>query len=210
MKVKVRTDRDGAEPVANVKLAYRDVVRGGDGASSGDLALLVKSDGSGQGDLDPFVAARVERSRTAETLTEANQLFELGHASEAKAKLDRRADGWEVTRHRAVALATSSPFAAPPPGNRGLDGDFEDQLSAVNQAESTFGAAAASAAPRAIAQGKAASGGLAQPAAPSPSRASSAPEPSRRQRDGIIRRASPFAARTRASEWPRSGRIIRE
>ena len=64
-----------------------------EGRCSGSLALDVRSDGSAQRDLDPFVAARVERNRTARALTEANELFEHGRGDEARAALARRQSG---------------------------------------------------------------------------------------------------------------------
>ncbi|HVJ94536.1 MAG TPA: VWA domain-containing protein, partial [Labilithrix sp.] len=89
VKLRVPTDRDGDQPVADVKLAFRDLVKKSDGSCGGNLTVGVK-DGAAQEELDPFVAARLERSRTAQTLTEANRLFEAGRAGEARAKLAAR------------------------------------------------------------------------------------------------------------------------
>ncbi|MEO8877224.1 MAG: VWA domain-containing protein, partial [Polyangiaceae bacterium] len=78
---------NGAQPVASVKLTYRDLVRQDDGAAFGQLAVLRDSEITTPDAVDPFVEARLERSKTASTLTEANTLFEQGHIAEANKKL---------------------------------------------------------------------------------------------------------------------------
>src|SRR5262249_15914647 len=75
VKLRVPTDRDGDAQVAGLKLAFRDLVKQTDGTQNGTLSVAIKADGSEQKELDPFVAARLERSRTAQTLTDANKLF---------------------------------------------------------------------------------------------------------------------------------------
>ena len=147
LRVHVPADADGAQPVAQLALAYRDIVERDEGRCSGSLALDVRSDGSAQRDLDPFVAARVERNRTTRALTEANELFEHGRGDEARAALARRQSELAVVAKPAVAAATAMPepsraFARP------VDKDFDEQQSALAQAQSGFaGPAAASAAP---------------------------------------------------------------
>ncbi|MBX3188992.1 MAG: VWA domain-containing protein [Labilithrix sp.] len=138
VKLTVPADRDGSRQIADVKLTYRDLVKKADATSTGTLALDVKSDGSEQRDLDPFVAARVERSRTAATLTEANKLFESGRVAEARAKLATRKVELKKTEEGALAAASSQPFAAPRRAARSLDRDFSDQALAVAEAERNF------------------------------------------------------------------------
>ena len=139
VKLRVPADRDGSQPVADVKLAYRDLVKKSDASASGSLAVLVKSDGSEQRDLDPFVAARVERSRTALTLTEANKLFEAGRVDEARAKLATRKTDLKKTGDDALALAAARPTTiAPARASRSLDRDFEEQAGAIANAEKNF------------------------------------------------------------------------
>lgn len=140
VKLRVPTDREGSQPVADVKLAFRDLVKKSDASCSGSLAVAVKSDGSEQKDMDPFVAARLERSRTAQTLTEANKLFESGRTEEARAKLAERKGDLAKAKSGALALATAtaSPFAAPPRASKPLARDFDDQSAAVAQAEANF------------------------------------------------------------------------
>jgi Ca-activated chloride channel family protein len=144
VKLRVPSDHDGSQSIADVKLAFRDLVKKSDASCNGSLVLAVKSDGSEQKDMDPFVAARLERSRTAQTLTEANKLFEAGRGDEARAKLASRKSDLAKAKTGALALATataspSNPFAAAPPrAAKPLARDFDDQSAAVAQAEANF------------------------------------------------------------------------
>ena len=138
VKLRVPTDRDGDQPVADLKLAFRDLVKKADGTCNGRLTLAVRDDGSEQKDLDPFVAARLERSRTAQTLTEANKLFEAGRVGEARAKLAARKSDLKKSESSALAVAAASPFSAPRRSARALDRDFADQSAAVDEAEQNF------------------------------------------------------------------------
>jgi Ca-activated chloride channel family protein len=139
VKLRVPTDRDGDQPVADLKLAFRDLAKKSDAATSASLALAVKADGSEQRDLDPFVAARLERTRTAQTLTDANKLFEAGRVGEARAKLSARKDDLKKTETLALAAASGAPAsAAPRRAAKGLGRDFDDQLDAVSEAERSF------------------------------------------------------------------------
>jgi Ca-activated chloride channel family protein len=146
VRVHVPADADGAEPVARLGLAYRDVGRRDEGRCSGTLALDVRSDGSAQRELDPFVSARVERSRTARALTEANDLFEKGRGKDASEALARRQRELSAAGPAAVAAATAMPrearaFARP------VDKDFDDQSAAVAQAQAGFASGASANAP---------------------------------------------------------------
>ena len=139
IKLRVPADREGMQPVADVKLTYRDLVQKSDGAAVGALALMVTTDGAAQTDLDPFVAARLERSKTAQTLTEANLLFENGRGAEARDKL--AAQSKELAKSEVVArsfAARNRPAAAAPRNSRGVDDDFNQQRAAVAQAEASF------------------------------------------------------------------------
>jgi Ca-activated chloride channel family protein len=139
VKLRVPADHDGSQPVADVKLAYRDLVKKSDGNCGGNLSLAIRSDGSEQKELDPFVAARVERSRTASTLTEANKLFEAGRVTEARQKLATRTNELKKTENESLAFARNAPAdAAPRRAAKSLDRDFEDQLGAVAQADRNF------------------------------------------------------------------------
>ncbi|HEY8088720.1 MAG TPA: VWA domain-containing protein [Polyangiaceae bacterium] len=145
LKVRVPADSDGDRAVADLSLTYRDVVAKQDARCSGSLALDVRNDGTAQRELDPFVAARVERSRTARTLTDANELFRKGKADDARAELSRRQREIAVASPTAVAAASALPqasraFARP------VDKDFEAQEHALSEAQSGFIAGAGGAA----------------------------------------------------------------
>jgi Ca-activated chloride channel family protein len=140
VRVHVPADADGSQPVTRLALAYRDVVRRDDGRCAGDLALEVRSDGSAQRELDPFVAARVERNRTAKALTEANELFSKGKADDARATLAKRQR--DLEREATPAIAAASALPAPARAHaRAIDKDFGDQQAALEQAQSGFGGA---------------------------------------------------------------------
>ena len=163
VKLRVPTQTNGDQPVADVKLAFRDLVKRADGMETGSLSIAVKSDGSEQKDLDPFVAARLARSRTGQTLTEANRLFEAGHVDEARARLEARKVDLHRTESAALAFAAATPTAAPRRSAISLDRDFDDQTAAVAEAEANFAHAPA-------AKAGAGAGGFAAP----PSRAGKA------------------------------------
>ncbi len=147
VKLRVPAEHQGKQAVADVKLAYRDLLKRSDAAHDGALTLDVRADGSEQRDLDPFVAARLERSRTAQTLTDVNRLFEAGRVDEARARLASRRD--ELNRTSAIAVASAKTTAAPARPARSLDRDFADQLGAVAQAEASFAPPPAAAGPAA-------------------------------------------------------------
>jgi len=137
VKLRVPTDRDGDQPVADLKLAFRDLAKKADGSCSGSLTLAVND--AGQKDLDPFVAARLERSRTASTLTEANKLFEQGRIGDARAKLASRSADLRRNEGSIVAAASAAPSAvAPRRPTKSVARDFDDQSDALASAERQF------------------------------------------------------------------------
>jgi Ca-activated chloride channel family protein len=135
VKLNVPSDKEGTQAVAGIRLAYKDLGRKADGSCGGDLALKVVSDGSAQGDLDPFVAARLERSRTAKALLESNELFEQGKFEEARQLLQKQRD--ELSKTASLAKPAAKHMAGPRP-TRGVDADFEGQIAAVDKAEANF------------------------------------------------------------------------
>ena len=86
--------------------------------------------------VEGLLEARLERSKTASTLTEANALFEQGRVAEANKKLADQASELKAT-------ATVARAAAKAKGEKddALAGDFDKQLAAVSTAESNFAAA---------------------------------------------------------------------
>jgi len=129
VKLRVPTDHDGALPVVDVKLTYRDLSAGADASFGGALGVTIKSEGADR-DMDPFVQARVERSLTARTLTEANELVNAGRLDEARARLAARsadlASARAVTRH--------APPRPAPARARSFGRDFDDQAAALDEA----------------------------------------------------------------------------
>jgi Ca-activated chloride channel homolog len=141
VRVHVPADADGTRPVVHMTLAYHDVLHRDQGTCEGSLAVDVRSDGSAQRELDPFVAARVERSRTARALTDANDLFEKGRGDDARAALASRQNELARAGRAASAAATAMPivgrgFARP------VDKDFGEQEAALSRAQSGFAASA--------------------------------------------------------------------
>jgi Ca-activated chloride channel family protein len=136
LRTRVPSDADGSQPVASFSLTYRDVRQRLDARCGGSLEVDVRSDGTAQQDLDPFVAARFERSLTAHTLTEANDLFEHGKGDEARRKLeDRHAALARAAAPAVAATATAAPLAL---GQRTVASDFEGQVAALEQAQAGF------------------------------------------------------------------------
>jgi Ca-activated chloride channel family protein len=126
MKLRVPADAAGTTEVADVKLTYTDLVRREPGSCDGNLALVVTADpNAAQKDMDPIVATRFERSRTAQTLTQVNDLFAQGQVSAALGLLQQQKDNLD----KAAALARRSP--RPP---RAVARDLATQQSAVSRA----------------------------------------------------------------------------
>ena len=143
MKLKVPADQDGVQPVADVRLTYRDLVSKGDGGCEGKLAVMVSSDPNEvQKDLDPFVATRLERSRTAQTLSEVNRLFEDGKVKEALDRLKKQEDN--VAKTEALTRAAPRMARPAPPMHNAPKPDFDDDLS---RQRDTLNKAAANIAP---------------------------------------------------------------
>jgi Ca-activated chloride channel family protein len=189
IKLKVPADREGTQAVADVKLAYRDLLKKSDGSASGNLSLAIRSDGTEQRELDPFVAARVERSRTATTLTDANKLFEQGRVDEARAKLARRQVELKRIEDESLAFAKASPSkSAPARSAKSLDKDFEDQLGAVATADRNFAPAPPTAARPANISGRGQGfGGAGGPVATSPAAAPATVSPQSREGKASVR-----------------------
>jgi Ca-activated chloride channel family protein len=139
LKVRVPADSDGDHGVADLSLAYRDVIARQDAHCAGQLALDVRSDGTAQRDLDPFVAARVERSRTSRALTDANELFKRGRVGDARDALARREKELATASPTAVAAASALPLASRAFA-RPVDKDFGDQKHALDEAQAGFAA----------------------------------------------------------------------
>jgi Ca-activated chloride channel family protein len=115
-------------------MAYSDLsssALGNHGECEGRLAALLTDDASAVSELDPVVATRMQKSQTAATLTEANDLFNSGRADEARRKLSTRLDA--LNKEKAAAVA-----AAPAPARPKLEREFSAQEQALGAANSGF------------------------------------------------------------------------
>jgi Ca-activated chloride channel family protein len=141
VKLRVPADKEGALDIADVKLTYKDLVRRDAGTCDGKLSLVVSSDPSAvQKDMDPIVATRFERSRTAQTLDEVNTLFAQGNVNAALGLLQQQRANLE--KAQAVARRPS-PMHRPPP-SPAVVRDLEAQEQAVSRAAAQPSAAPSS------------------------------------------------------------------
>ena len=153
-RVRVDASAAGERPVAQATLRFSDANTGERGECSGALSLVVTRDADELAPLDAVVAARVQRSETARTLTEANQLFASGRGQLAQQRLSKKLD--TLKQERKAALS-----AAPAARARELESDFERQERALGAAAEGFAepppsavGSAAPAKPQALRKGK--------------------------------------------------------
>ena len=90
IRLRVPRGAAGERPVAAVRLHYNDLAEGSAGDCEGELVAQLSDDSSAIAQLDGLVSARVSSSETAETLEEANALFNSGRAEEAQQVLARK------------------------------------------------------------------------------------------------------------------------
>jgi Ca-activated chloride channel family protein len=163
VKLRVPADRAGVQPVAQMTLAYRDLTTQKAATSTGALALKIV-DGAGS-DIDPFVEARLERSRTAQSLTEANALFAQGRVEEAKNKLALQQQEIANVEKQAKTVAPHVSRRAPARSSIALDEDFTTQRDAIARADKGFAIPPPNASPAA---GAPIAAGKSPPPAPKP------------------------------------------
>ena len=143
LKLRVPVGVEGNRPIAAMHLAYKDMLAHGAGHANGELALAVVAPDAAQKDIDPFVGTRLERSRTAQTLTEANLLFEEGRVDEARATLASQQGALRLAAGRTRGFATG---AGDEKAKDDLEQDFDKQIAAVSRAEANFDVPATAAA----------------------------------------------------------------
>jgi hypothetical protein len=83
------------------------------------------------------VEARIERTKTAQTLFQVNDLLSKGQASAADRLLDKETG--ELVRHRSIAIAQPLPMGA---ASAQLADDFDGQLAALGSARKAVAPAA--------------------------------------------------------------------
>jgi Ca-activated chloride channel homolog len=133
MRVRIPRGAAGQRPVADVKLAWDDLGKGGKNDCNGSLSLLLTDDAGRISPLDPLVSGRLNRSQTAAALTEANQLFAGGQVEEARRRISRKLDDLRADKRAAVA---SAPAGRAPQ----LEADFARQEAALGSAQGGFAA----------------------------------------------------------------------
>lgn len=148
--VRLRVPRGpaGDRPVARVRMRYEDLTRARPGDCNGELVAALTDDRDRISPLDPLVESRLARSETAAALQRANELFSEGDVAAARRTID--SSRGRIRNRRQAASSKASSAQKP-----GLDADFEQQLSTLEQADEGFSAAAAEPAPAASRQGKA-------------------------------------------------------
>ncbi len=123
----------GATPLADVELAWRDLLADRDERIEGALAL--RFEGTESAPLDPAVDARLGRKDTFDALISANAAFARGDLSATRRELERA--------RRTVVKRKSASGAASPKH----DADFDRQIQAIERASNGFDEAVAEAPP---------------------------------------------------------------
>lgn len=137
--MRVRIDApQGARPIADVRLSYRDLVADREASESGELGLVLDPELLRADDLDAAVEARLGRKETFDALIAANAAFARGDVAGAERELDG-------ARKRIASRQTR----AKPKASAKLDADFEKQLQVLGGASSGFAEAARDVAPTA-------------------------------------------------------------
>jgi Ca-activated chloride channel homolog len=124
---------NGAVPLAHVNVTFHDHVGGGLGSLGGELGAQIAPDGL-RTELDPFVAARLEQSRTGALLQEVNTLYERGDIVEAQRRLAAHQQRLSAVaaENNDHAIASADPRAAD------LAQSFDKQLGMTSRAGRDF------------------------------------------------------------------------
>lgn len=140
--LRVRIDAPpGDEPIADVRVAYRDLLDERERSESGELGLRLDPELARAGELDPAVEARLGRKETFDALIAANAAFARGDVAAAEKELESART--RIAKRRSRAKPKASPK---------LDADFENQLQVLGGASSGFTSAARDVAPTAAPQ----------------------------------------------------------
>ncbi|MCX4242708.1 vWA domain-containing protein [Paraliomyxa miuraensis] len=136
----------GAAPVADVRLAYRDLIESRDRRADGELSLVLDPERDELAALDVRVEERLGRKNTLDALLLANEAFASGDLAGAQRQLEAAKAEIEQRRTRTAATPTAAPGTA-------IDDGFQQQLDALGRAQSSFDEAAEEApAPKAAAK----------------------------------------------------------
>ncbi len=128
--VELRVPRGAVGPraIADVRLGFDDLGRGGRGQCDGTLRTELVGDAASVSPLDGLVATRIARSATASAILEATELFAGGDLDGAARKLDEHRTAIDDVKARA---STSTPSDR----RRGLDDDLARQSEALEKAK---------------------------------------------------------------------------
>lgn len=131
VKVRAPAGADGAADLAKVDVAYRDLVSGKDEKHSGSLGFERVSSSTDVAELDGLVLDRLQRSETAAALRDANSLFVVGKADEARRRLQQAQQSLNKAK-------TVAPKLAPAGRAKDVERSFAAQEAELNRAENGF------------------------------------------------------------------------
>ncbi len=140
MRVRVPRGQVGERPIADIQLAYSDLVKGSQGNCEGELGARASNDLAEISEIDGLVSARLSRTETGNILREANRLFSSGRHGEARGLLRKEKSKLERRRR-------ASKKRAPRARGGDLDADFEFQGASLSAAQNAFDKAAEDPAP---------------------------------------------------------------
>ena len=121
----------GEQRVADVRLAFEDLVDSTGGRCEGSLATMLTDDAASVSDLDALVAGRIGRAETAAALKTANDQANAGDLFGARRTLGNKLRELSKRRQRFAA-------AAPKKAKPKVDRDFKAQTEALDQAKNRF------------------------------------------------------------------------
>lgn len=129
VQLAVPAGAEGKRPVADVRLAYTDLMQGG--AASSDVSLSARVAPGVVPRLDPVVQARLSRTGTADSLDKANALFASGDVASARLELAK-----SIGRlNRQKNELAKSPKPAPARVERDIDRQVDDLSATINEFE---------------------------------------------------------------------------
>ncbi|NUO49216.1 MAG: VWA domain-containing protein [Polyangiaceae bacterium] len=131
LKVRAPAGADGDVELVKVDVAYRDLISGKDVKESGKLGFARVSDNAKVTDLDGLVVDRVQRSETAAALRDANSLFVVGKADEARRRL-------AVAQESLNKAKATAPKRAPSGRAKDINDSFDNQEAELNRASGGF------------------------------------------------------------------------
>jgi Ca-activated chloride channel homolog len=118
VRLRVPRGAAGERSIAAVRLRYDDLAESKAGSCEGKLATRLSSDTNELTPLDGLVSGRVSATETATTLQTANDLFNAGHADQARGLIQRQKAKVEQTR---ATARNAAPVSRRPDVDRSFD-----------------------------------------------------------------------------------------